>query len=171
MGAPSPTRPAMSDYGVDNPSWSPLPWAWARERLEPIRNYWLVTVSGAGRPHSLPVWGVWDDGEQRFSFSCAPTARKARNLAANPGVVITTEDAVECVSLEGSAALLTDEARREEWIERYLVKYRPMAPDLGAPFLRRNLLFEVTPERAFAIIEREDEFANRATRWLFDRER
>jgi hypothetical protein len=29
------------------------------------------------------------------------------------------------------------------------------------------VIFEVTPERAFAIIEREDEFSNRATRWTF----
>jgi len=28
-------------------------------------------------------------------------------------------------------------------------------------------VFEFTPERAFAIIEREDEFAERATRWHF----
>lgn len=32
-------------------------------------------------------------------------------------------------------------------------------------FLRRHALFVLTPERAFGIIEREEEFAARATRW------
>ena len=42
-----------------------------------------------------------------------------------------------------------------------------MAPELSAEFLRQNLVFEVVPERALAIIEREEEFATRATRWRF----
>jgi hypothetical protein len=29
-------------------------------------------------------------------------------------------------------------------------------------------VFELVPERAFAVIEREDEFAARATKWAFD---
>jgi hypothetical protein len=33
--------------------------------------------------------------------------------------------------------------------------------------MRENTIFEVTPERAFGIIEREDEFAQRATRWVW----
>ena len=53
------------------------------------------------------------------------------------------------------------------WIDRYLTKYRPMAPELSAEFLRQNLIFEFVPERAFAVIEREEEFATRATRWRF----
>jgi hypothetical protein len=42
-----------------------------------------------------------------------------------------------------------------------------MAPELNAEFLRQNLVFEVVPERAFAVIEREAEFSTRATRWRF----
>ena len=34
-----------------------------------------------------------------------------------------------------------------------------------AAFLRSNAIVEVTPERAFGIIEREDEFSRCATRW------
>lgn len=167
MGVPSATRPAMTEYGVDTDAWKPLEWSWARSRLEPSRNYWLATVSATGRPHSLPVWGVWDDHTSRFCFSCAPTARKARNLAANSGVVVATESTVECLSIEGTAALVTDETLREGWIERFVAKYRAMGSDLGASFLRRNLLFEVNPSRAFAIIERDDEFSTRATKWVF----
>ena len=160
-------RPAMHDYGVDEPGWVPLPWSWAAERLADNRNFWVVTATADGRPHALPVWGVWDDGEHRFAFSCAPTARKARNLRANPAAVVMNDDTVECLSIEGRAHLVDDRDRRETWIARYLEKYVPFQPDLSAEFLRENLLFEFIPERAFAIIEREDEFATRATRWVF----
>ena len=156
----------MSGYGVDTPSWTPLPWSWAAERLATTKNFWLITVAGDGRPHAMPVWGVWDDDELRFCFSCAPSARKARNLAADPRAVVTTSDTVECVSVEGAASPVSADAT-DRWIDRYLTKYRPEAPDLGAAFLLRNLLFEFIPERAFGIIEREHEFAERATRWVF----
>jgi nitroimidazol reductase NimA-like FMN-containing flavoprotein (pyridoxamine 5'-phosphate oxidase superfamily) len=157
----------MPDYGVDSPEWEALPWAWAAERLVANKNFWVVTVSGDGQPHALPVWGVWDNAEGRLAFSCSPRARKARNLAANPRAVVMTDDTVECLSVEGRAAPLQDEPRQEQWIERYLAKYRPLAPDISADFLRQHLMLEFVPERAFAIIEREDEFSRRATRWVF----
>jgi hypothetical protein len=157
----------MPDYGVDTDRWKALPWSWAAQRLGAARNYWVVTVSAQGRPHALPVWGVWNDTEHRFAFSCGPRSRKAANIAANPLVTIASEDTVEALSIQGVAAVVDDPARRDWWIERYLTKYRPMSADLSADFLRANVLVEVTPDRAFAIIEREAEFAERATRWRF----
>jgi hypothetical protein len=159
-------RPYMPDYGVDTPDWSPLPWSWAAAKLAAGRNYWVVTASAAARPHALPVWGVWDDGDQRFAWSCAPRSRKAANLAANPQAAVAVDDTVECLSIEGRAARV-DGTREDVWIERYLAKYQPLAPDLSGDFLRQNLVIEFVPERAFAIIEREEEFATRATRWRF----
>ena len=157
----------MPDYGVDTPEWQALPWSWAAERLASGRNYWIVTVSASGRPHALPVWAVWDDDELRLAFSCGPRSRKAANLAVNPRLVVACEDTVDCLSVEGRAALV-DGDRREVWIDRYLAKYVAMSPELSAEFLRQNLVFEVVPERALAVIEREAEFATRATRWRFE---
>ncbi len=157
----------MPDYGVDTTSWRPLPWSWATERLIANRNFWVVTVSADARPHALPVWGVWHDTEARFAFSSGPRARKARNLAANPRAVIMIDDTVECLSVEGLATRIRDDDRQAQWIERYLAKYRRISPDVSAEFLRQNLLFEFEPDRAFAVIEREDEFPSRATRWVF----
>jgi nitroimidazol reductase NimA-like FMN-containing flavoprotein (pyridoxamine 5'-phosphate oxidase superfamily) len=168
MVEPRPERPYMPDYGVQASStWNPLPWSWAAERLIGNRNYWVVTVSGEGRPHALPVWGVWDDGECRFAFSCGPHSRKARNIAANPAVVVMTDDTVECVSVEGRAAAVQEETRTATWIERYLAKYRPMSPELTGEFLAAHLLVEVDPERVLSVIEREVEFTTRPTRWVF----
>jgi hypothetical protein len=167
MVEPVAERPHMPDYGVDTPAWAPLPWSWAVERLLPNRNFWVVTVSPQGRPHALPVWGVWDAGENRFAFSCGPRSRKARNLKGNAQVTIMTDDTVECLSVEGRAAFVGDPGRQDLWIERYLAKYGPLAPDLSPEFIRQNLIVEFEPERALAVIEREDEFAARATRWRF----
>ena len=157
----------MPDYGVDTADWEGLPWSWAAARLAANRSFWVVTATRDGRPHALPVWGVWDEGDHRFAFSCGPRSRKAANLAANPNVVVTVDNTVECVSLEGKATAVEGD-RADTWIDRYLTKYATEAPDLSAEFLRANRIFEVRPVRAFGIIEREDEFASRATRWRFN---
>lgn len=168
MAEPRAERPYMPDYGVETPSWAPLPWSWAAERLTASQNFWVVTVSADGRPHALPVWGVWDDPESRFAFASGPRARKLRNVAANPQAVIMVDDTVECVSVEGRAAPVRNDERRDQWIERYLAKYQSIAPDLSAEFLGRNVLVEFAAELAFGVIEREEEFSNRPTRWVFD---
>ena len=159
----------MSDYGVGGDDWSPLPWSWATERLVPERNYWVVTVSGDGRPAAMPLWGVWDASLDRFMFSGSPNSRKARNIAENPNVVVMVDDTVECVSVEGVARVIAEgDPEREPWVERYMAKYGPLEPELNADFIREHLMVEVTPTRAFAVVERADEFSTRATRWVFD---
>ena len=167
MKDPVGERPSMADYGVDVPEWQALPWSWAAERLIATRNYWVITVAANGQPHSLPVWGVWDDADKQFMFSCSPNAKKVRNIAANPRVALTNSDSIECVSVQGSAVRLTDMERIDTWVERYIAKYEEMGPDAG-DFIREHACFEVTPSLALTVIERPDEFALRATRWRFD---
>jgi hypothetical protein len=59
-----------------------LPWSWAEQRLVASRNYWVATSWPDGRPHAMPVWGLWDNGA--FWFSSSRRSRKARNLANDP---------------------------------------------------------------------------------------
>lgn len=168
-------RPEMSAYGVHDDLDGVLPWSWAEERLIGNKNYWVVTADGTGRPHALPVWGIWQRDPGRFVFSCAPTARKARNIAVNPQVCVTVADTVECVSVEGTARVLTrdaggSEADVEQRAQAYAEKYERDAvkrADLAVFFLA-HLVVEVTPTRAFGIIEREEDFARRATRWVWE---
>jgi hypothetical protein len=87
-------------------------------------------------------------------------------VAANPQVTVAIDDTVECVSVEGRATAVRGD-RKDVWVERYLAKYAPIAPALTADFIRDNVVVELVPERAFGIIEREAEFATRATRWRF----
>lgn len=160
----------MSDYGVLAELAGTLPWTWAQRRLVGNRNYWVVTASASARPHAMPVWGIWVPETDRFWFSCSPNARKARNLVENPQCVVTVDDTVECVSVEGRACV-ADPARDADAVDRvvttYVAKYwadEALHPEMEA-FVRSHAIFVVTPERAFGIIEREDEFAQRATRW------
>ena len=114
------------------------------------------------------MWGVWDHDELRFAWSCSPRSRKAANVAANPQATVAIDDTVECVSVEGRAGAVEGD-RKELWVERYLTKYAPIAPYLtGRLHPASTLVIELVPERAFGIIEREEEFAARATRWRFD---
>lgn len=160
----------MADYGVPRDPTGTLPWSWAEERLVANRNFWVVTVSAQGRPHSLPVWGAWLPDTERFWFSCSPNARKVRNIAENPACVVTVDDTVECVSLEGRACLVdpaADAAAVDEAVAAYVAKYweDPAQHAESEAFVRSHAIIEVTPDRAFGIIERDDEFSQRATRW------
>jgi hypothetical protein len=76
-----------------------LGWAWAVARLERAATSCVATVRPDGRPHAVPVWGLWLD--RRFSFGAGGV--KARNPAANPAAVVHLESGVagEVVMLEG----------------------------------------------------------------------
>ena len=104
----------------------------------------------------------------RTVVSCSPNARKARNIRANPQVAFAIDDTVECVSVEGTARALPAE-RQQEAAETYAAKYEPDPVKQAemVTFVTSHSMWEVVPLRAFAIIEREDEFAQRATRWVW----
>lgn len=163
-------RPDMSDYGVPADPEGALPWTWAQQRLVDNKNYWVVTASVTARPHAMPVWGVWLAETDRFWFSCSPNARKARNIVEHPQCVVTVDDTVECIAVEGRATV-ADVAREADAINRavatYVTKYwdDPTVHPKMEAFVRSHAIIEVTPHRAFGIIERDDEFTQRATRW------
>lgn len=163
----------MEGYGVTDDPEGLLPWSWAEERLGG-RNYWFVTVRPDGRPHSMPVWGVWMPERQRWGFGCSPTSQKARNLAANPAVVVTTENTIELVSIEGTAAPVEGDAAEalvEAWVDKYADEIEVVdeeSREQAREFMRQGAMFEITPQRAFGLIERPDEFASAATRWVWD---
>ena len=139
-----------------------LPWSHVGERMRGARNYWVATCGPEGRPHSMPVWGVWL--EDVFFFSTGPTTRKARNLLANPRAVVHLESGADLVVVEGHAR----EVRDAPTIERFLAAYNPKYGwDFSVAQLESGGLFQVTPERAFAWRGDEgDAFSATATRWV-----
>lgn len=157
----------MQSYGVpvDDPA-GLMPWSWAEERLLANRNYWVTTVDADGRPHSMPVWGLWHAESERFWFSCAPDAFKARNLAGNPHVVVANQDTVEVVSIEGTASPHEAEQSIADAIGIKYESAEQTAADLSG-FMMSQPMFQVTPVKAFGLIERADEFGPCATRWVW----
>ncbi|MFD9074028.1 pyridoxamine 5'-phosphate oxidase family protein [Streptomyces lasiicapitis] len=101
------------------------PWSQARDALEAARLSWISTVRPDGRPHVTPLSALWQ-GDALY-FSTGPDERKARNLEANPEVVLTTGtnlwDKGLDVVVEGTAVRVTDDARLRElaaaWEEKY----------------------------------------------------
>jgi nitroimidazol reductase NimA-like FMN-containing flavoprotein (pyridoxamine 5'-phosphate oxidase superfamily) len=124
-----------------------LPWSWATERLEQARNYWISTTRPDGRPHAMPVWGIWLDGT--FFFGSGSDSAKSRNLAANPAVVVHLESGDETVIVEGRAEPVLDDELERRIDEAYGPKYdwKPDESD-STPW------WAVQPRRAYAWTER-----------------
>ena len=143
-----------------------LPWDWAVERLTRARNYWIATTCPDGRPHCVPVWGVWLDDDNAFYFSSGTQSRKARNLESNAHCVVGTEQAHEAVVVEGAAEKVRDVEQLKELLALYQRKYdydmSAMQEDILA---LREPIFAVRPSVAFGL--EEEAVLQNATRWRF----
>jgi pyridoxamine 5'-phosphate oxidase-like protein len=164
MREPRASRPHMPGYGVVGPDEGRglLPWSWAVHHLEASRDYWIATVWPDGRPHVVPVWGIWRDGA--LVFSCSRSSRKARNLAADPRCVVTTSDPLEPVVVDGVASEVTE----LEEIERFAVAInRKHGVDYAVDFYTDpgNLCLRVDPVQAIGLVEAD--FTGSPTRWTF----
>lgn len=153
----------MPGYGLLGPDEGTglLPWQWAEERLTSSRNYWVVSLWPDGRPHAMPVWGLWHEGA--FWFSSSKGSRKARNLAADPRCVVTTEDAADPVVIEGSAELVSEPDALAAMLALENAKYETnYTIDLLDPDV--NAVYRVRPRWAFGL--RHDDFTGSPTRWI-----
>lgn len=80
-----------------------LAWAVVEERLRSAPHYWLATVRPDGRPHTVPVDGIWTDGA--LVVGGVPHTVHARNLTSSPVCNVHLEDTEAATILEGTAAL------------------------------------------------------------------
>ncbi|MBM4416328.1 MAG: pyridoxamine 5'-phosphate oxidase [Chloroflexi bacterium] len=135
-----------------------LPWAWAAERLTAARTYMVSTARPDGRPHAMPVWGVWVD--DAFYFLSEPRSVKAHNLRANARCVISTERAGDAVVLEGHAARIRGAEVPAAAAAVYRAKYQWVFDADG------ESVHVVRPTVAFGFVEQAD-FNASATRWTF----
>ena len=144
-----------------------LPWRWARERLEKGRTYFISTSAPDGKPHVMPVWGVWFG--DAFFFSTGDQSRKARNLAENPRCSIVTEidskkklkkdDIKDSVILEGIAVRVSDLRTLKKFSALYQDKYAWDMEGFDEP------IYRVRPNKVFGFTS---EFDQTATRWRFN---
>lgn len=158
----------------------PIPWSRPLAQLEAAtansetgipRTYWLGTVRPDGRPHSAGVGALWVDG--KLFFVSGPGTRKSRNLAQNPNCVLSVSLSDLDLSVEGTAAKVTDVKTLQRLAGRYAAQGWPArvadgaltaeysAPSAGPPPWD---LYVVTATTAFAVSTAEP-FG--ATRWRF----
>lgn len=166
---------------------TPVAWSTARERLadpEPASTHWLATIQADGRPHLMPLIGIWRDGA--FYFLAGPGTRKARNLAADArcavGTSSTTNPSLDLV-LEGVATAVADPGEVRRLAEAFGALgwplevrddglYGPNAPSAGPP---PYALFRVTPITAFGLpgvagmAEVDPAERHTPTRWRFEK--
>lgn len=160
------------DPQFSSPDARPLPWATAVDTLDRAKTYWVSTVRADGRPHVATIAAVWLD--DAVYFITGETERKARNLAANPHIVVTTGcngwDGLDVV-IEGRANVVGDESQVRRVVDAFTDKYDDFfafrivngkihsadSPDPG-------IAFEVRPAKAFGFAK-GDEFSQ--TRWRF----
>jgi len=136
-----------------------LPWQHAEERLERARNYWLATTHPEGRPHVAPIWGVWMDGA--LYFDGIPTARWARNMAANPAVAVHLESGGDVLILEGvgeDVERVDDADLAARIVEAWDTKYGRVHPQPET-----NGIFRLRPRTARGW----SRFPDDATLWRF----
>ncbi len=141
-----------------------LPWEWAEHALVTARSYWIASTRPDRRPHTRPVWGLWEDGG--FHFSTGSLA--ARNVRTNSDVTVHLDSGSEVVILEGTIAVTESLSRRSALVRRYNAKYAwhsdPERPEEW---------YEVRPQVAFGWIvdptgrDGGAAFHGTATRWTF----
>jgi hypothetical protein len=150
-----------------------LPWTVGLDELDRSVTFWAATIHPGGRPHVVPVLAIVVDG--MIHFVAGPGTRKARNLARDPGISITTHGGSLDLVLEGVARRVTDGPVLASVADAYASKYgwqvtirdgafhAAGAPTAGPPPYHA---YRVTPHRAFGFPAEENA---PATRWTFPR--
>jgi nitroimidazol reductase NimA-like FMN-containing flavoprotein (pyridoxamine 5'-phosphate oxidase superfamily) len=115
--------PRYGDASATAPPWDDI------ERiLTEAQLYWIITVRADGRPHAVPLVGVWHDGT--FAFCTGPQEQKQRNLDANANVAVTTGStgangwrSGKDLVVEGTAVRVTDHSDlqllADAWSDKY----------------------------------------------------
>src|SRR5215471_20102455 len=125
-----------------------LSWPEVAARLAAARSYWLCTTMPSGAPHAVPVWGV----VLKYTLYLYSERRtvKARNLAADPRVVVHLESAEDVLIVRGVAEDLGPPAANPDVVVALSAKYtdagdRQYLPDADPDF---DVVYAVRPQSA-----------------------
>jgi hypothetical protein len=149
------------EYGVAR---NPLPWDEVRTRLEDAPNYWLATTRPDGRPHVVPLDGIWLDAAWYFGGSSA-TVHMKNALNGSMGVLHTGEG-LQPIIVEGpvsAATLSRKDAERLAAVNN--VKYAHYGMTATAETYLGGGSCMLRAERVLAW----NNFPDDATRFVFDR--
>jgi nitroimidazol reductase NimA-like FMN-containing flavoprotein (pyridoxamine 5'-phosphate oxidase superfamily) len=145
--------PLTEGYGADDLG---AGWNQAVAELQRASTFWVATTHPTGRPHVVPVLAVVSGGS--LHFTAGPGTQKARNLARDPRLSVTTRGEDFDVVVEGHARTVRDEGSLADVAAAYLDKYGwavelrdgrlhgEGAPTAGPPPYD---VYRLTPRRAF----------------------
>ena len=159
---PIPSRPRVpAGYGITTQPSDAGVWDAVARKIAASRNYWIASTRPDGRPHVMPVWGVWLDDVFYFSNG----AQTARNLARDPRVSVNLGSGEDVVIVEGSV----EAAKGRPLIKRINDAYQSKYLWEGT----QDEWFALRPRVAFAWLcpsaglGSESVFTGSATRWRF----
>lgn len=140
-----------------------MTWDAIAERLGAARSVWLSTTTPGGAPHAAPVWVAVSGGVAHvFTYR---GARKARNLAADPRVLLHLPDPEDVLIVEGRLRDLGRPDAVPDVVSAFARKYtdpedRAYLPGVDASV---DVLFALEPARALAW--RLADFEDSQQRW------
>jgi hypothetical protein len=160
---PAADRPQMpQSYGLLPATSGLLTWEEVENRLIAARNYWVCTTRSDGRPHVMPVWGIWQD--ECFYFGTDLKSIKGRNLLRNPYLMVHLESGDDAVILECRAERVNEPQLLKRVLMAYSEKYGVFSDE--SELTSQTVFFAAKPLKALAW--RESSFPITATRWRFD---
>ena len=113
------------DGTYSSPGASVVPWSTAVETLNKAEVFWVTTIRPNGRPHVVPVLALWLD--DALYFTTGEIERKAKNIAANPYVTVSTGVNIMGetldVIIEGDAVRQIDKSKLQRIADAYVTKY------------------------------------------------
>ena len=84
---------------------NPLRWEEVRTRLEEAPNYWLTTTRPDGRPHVVPLDGIWLD--DAWYFGGSPATIHMRNATSGSSGVLAAGEGLRPIIVEGPVSVAT----------------------------------------------------------------
>ncbi|MFT3890520.1 MAG: pyridoxamine 5'-phosphate oxidase family protein [Anaerolineales bacterium] len=151
--------PARKVKGYQMPETSEhlVAWDFVSEQMSSSRHYWISTVFPDGRPHVVPVWGIWY--ENRFHFEGSMQTGWGRNILKNPHIAVHLPDADKVVVIDGIAHIIQDnEIDDETWNSLDSTFQKKYHVEKGSPYIY------VEPKKVLAW---NGEALTTMTRWLF----
>jgi PPOX class probable F420-dependent enzyme len=140
-----------------------LSWAEVAGCLAAARNYWLCTTMPSGAPHAAPVWGVVT-GQTLYLYTERRTV-KARNLAADPRIVVHLESGDNVLIVRGTAEEVGSPAEVPHVVAALSAKYtaegdRRYLPDANPDF---DVVYAIRPQSA--MVWRLPDYEDSQRRW------
>lgn len=139
-----------------------LAWADVRARLQEAPNYWLATPRPDGRPHVVPLDGLWLD--DAWYFGGSPGTVHMRNASRAPSAVMHAGEGLSPIIVEGTIAEVTptpDDAQR--LADAQNTKYAGYGMNATAETYLHGGVFALRAERILAWTD----LTENATRFVF----